>query len=253
MDYDEMHDRLLPNQGVLRYAKRSTIERTPNSQAIGGFIGMIAEEMPLYKIRPSNESTLRLEIFRKGLLAGERHILFFDSYSGEIRYDEQDPERSDMRFVVESRSCACKDKWLTRKQREKVVSYTLRKMLAAVRFPEIEFTSTGITKQASHQYAVRGDLTIRGITRPTFIEVAAKQIGEERLEFDGEAIVRMKDYGMEPPTSVLGFAGTKNKMRLRFLFWAERINAQSAPAPRQILGNDDQSDSSCGIGETRPQ
>ena len=214
---------------------------------------MTAKEMPLFKIRPSSESTLRLEIFRKGLLAGERHILFFDRYAGEIRYDQHDPERSDMRFVVESRSCACKDKWLTRKQREKVVSYTLRKMLSAVRFPEIEFTSTGITKQASHQYSVRGVLTIRGITRPTFIEVAAKQIGEERLEFDGEAIVRMKDYDMEPPTSVLGFAGTKNKMRLRFLFWAERVNAQSAPTRHQTLGNDDQSDSSRGIGETRPQ
>jgi polyisoprenoid-binding protein YceI len=70
-------------------------------------------------------------------------------------------------------------------------------------------------------------LTIRGMTRPTFIQVAARQIGEERLEFDGEAIVRMKDYDMEPPTSVLGFAGTKNKMRLRFLFWAERVKVDA--------------------------
>jgi len=184
--------------------------------------------MPLYDIRPSDESTLRLEIFRKGLLAGERHILFFDRYFGEIRYDRQDAEQSNMRFVVQSRSCTCKDKWLTRKQREKVVSFTLRKMLASDRFPEIEFTSTSVTKKASHHYDVLGDLTIRGLTRPTFIQVVARQIGEERLEFDGEAIVRMKDYDMEPPTAVLGFAGTKNKMRLRFLFWAERIRADAA-------------------------
>jgi polyisoprenoid-binding protein YceI len=183
--------------------------------------------MSLYAIRPSNESTLRLEIFRKGLLAGERHILFFDSYAGEILYDQQDPEGSHMRFVVESRSCTCNDKWLKRKQREKVVSFTLRKMLVAARFPEIKFASTGVVKKASHQYDVRGDLTIRGMTRPTFIQVAARQIGEERLEFDGEAIVRMKDYDMEPPTSVLGFAGTKNKMRLRFLFWAERVKVDA--------------------------
>jgi polyisoprenoid-binding protein YceI len=190
-------------------------------------IGMMSEEMPLYEIRPSNESTLRLEISRKGLLAGERHILFFDKYSGEILYDQEDPERSNMRFVVESRSCACNDKWLKRKQREKVVTFTLRKMLAADRFPKIEFTSTGVIKKASHQYDVRGNLTIRGLTRPTFIQVAARQIGEERLEFDGEAIVRMNDYGMEPPTSILGFAGTKNKMRLRFLFWAKRVKAEA--------------------------
>ena len=164
-----------------------------------------------------------MEISRKGLLAGQQHILFFDRYSGEIQYDQEDEERANMRFVVESRSITCKDKWLTGKQRKKVVSFTLSKMLVAHRFPEIKFSSTGITKTASHQYDVRGDLTIRGMTRPTFIQVVAKQIGTERLEFDGEMIIRMKDYDMKPPTSVLGFAGTKNKMRLRFHFWAERV------------------------------
>ena len=93
-----------------------------------------------------------------------------------------------MRFVVESRSITCKDKWLTGKQRKEVVSFTLSKMLVAHRFPEIKFSSTGITKTASHQYDVRGDLTIRGMTRPTFIQVVAKQIGTERLEFDGHRV-----------------------------------------------------------------
>jgi hypothetical protein len=74
-------------------------------------------------------------------------------------------------------------------------------MLVADRFPQIEFT------------------------RPTFIQAVTKEIGEECLEFEGEVIIRMNDYGMKPPTSLLGFAGTKNKMRLRFLFWAERVKA----------------------------
>jgi polyisoprenoid-binding protein YceI len=187
---------------------------------------MAAEEMPLYEIRPSNQGTLRLEIFRKGMLAGEKHILFFEEYSGEIQYHRQDPERSKMRFAVESRSCMCKDKWLTRKQREKVVSFSLRKMLIADRFPQIEFTSTGVTKKALELYDVRGNLTIRGITRPMFIQAVTKEIGEEGLEFEGEVVIRMKDYGMKPPASLLGFAGTKNKMRLRFLFWAERVKAE---------------------------
>jgi hypothetical protein len=191
---------------------------------------MNVEEMPLYRIQPSHQSMLRLEIVRKGLLAGERHILFFDRYSGEIRYDQRHEEKSSMRFVVQAQGCTCRDTWLTRKEREKVVSYTLRKMLVVHRFPEIEFTSTGVITKALHHYDVTGDLTIRGLTRPAFIQVVAKQIGEERLEFDGEVILRMKDYGMEPPSSVFGFAGTKNKMRLRFRFWAERVEAAGVAA-----------------------
>ena len=197
----------------------------PIARRLVYLIVIVVEEKPRYAIRPSSESTLALKIFRKGLLAGERHVLFFERYAGEIQYDQEDHERSYMRFVVESRSVTCKDDWLSRKQRNKVVSYTLNKMLVAERFPLIEFTSTAVTRTSAHRYDVRGDLTIRGMTRSVFIQVTARQIGTELLEFDGEMKVRMKDYGMKPPTAVFGFAGTKNKMTLHFLFWAKRLKA----------------------------
>lgn len=197
----------------------------PMARLLMYLIVMMVEEKARYEIRPSSESTLALEVFKKGLLAGKRHILFFERYAGELHYDQENPESSNMRLVVESRSIACSDKWLKPKQRKKVISFALSEMLAADRFPEIVFASTRITKKLSNLYELQGDLAMRGTVRPVSIHLAAKRIGAERLELDGEATIRMKDYGMEPPSAVLGLAGTKNKMGLRFLLWAEQVKA----------------------------
>ena len=188
----------------------------------------MAEEFSRYEVRPANGSTLALKIFRKGLLAGERHVLYFEKFFGEVEYNQQQPERSRLRFVIESRSVTCHDDWLTSRQRKEVVSFALDKMLVAHRYPEIKFSSTFTIKQAANQYEMRGDLTIRGMTRPLILHVATK-LGAEQLEVDGEAVIRMKDYGMKPPSALLGLSGTKGKMRLRFLVWAERAKAE-APA-----------------------
>jgi polyisoprenoid-binding protein YceI len=184
---------------------------------------MTHEKHP-YEIRPSIGSTLALSVFKKGLLAGKRHVLLFDKYGGEIQYDQQNPEMSSMWLVVESRSVICKDNWLDSDQRKKVVSFAQKKMLVSDRFPEIGFTSTGITRKVSDQYELIGNLTLRGIVRPAFIQFTAREVGADRLEFDGETTIRMKDYGIKPPTALLGFAGTKNKMRLRFFLFAYRAS-----------------------------
>ena len=186
----------------------------------------VAEVISRYEIRPSNESKLALRVFKKGLLAGERIVLHFEKFFGEVEYDQQQPERSKVEFVVESRSLTCNDKGLDSEQRKKVVSFALNKMLGADRYAEIKFSSTIITRQAINQYEVRGDLTIRGKTRPVVLHLATT-LRAERLEVAGKAVIRMKDYGMEPPSDPLGFSGTKNKMKVRFRVHAEPATADA--------------------------
>ena len=178
-----------------------------------------------FEIRPSNESTFALEVFKTGLLAGKRHILFFEKYSGELEYDPQQPENSKARVLVDSRSVTCKDKWLKPEQKKKVVSMALNDMLSADQFPQITFTSTTISRKSTNQYEVRGDLTIRGTTRPVTLLLAVKPVGSERLEIDGEAAISLKDYGLKPPSALIGLVGTKDKMELRYLIWAERCSS----------------------------
>jgi polyisoprenoid-binding protein YceI len=65
-------------------------------------------------------------------------------------------------------------------------------------------------------------LTVRGVTKPIRFVAAAKPSGIERLEMDGDAEIDLKDYGLRPPSAALGLIGTRAKMTLRFLVWAEK-------------------------------
>jgi polyisoprenoid-binding protein YceI len=69
------------------------------------------------------------------------------------------------------------------------------------------------------QYAVSGALTIRGITRPVVVDVKMRKAGD--LRFDGRAVVKLSDYGLKPPTAVLGTIGTKDEMTLVFALSAK--------------------------------
>jgi polyisoprenoid-binding protein YceI len=175
-----------------------------------------------YEIKPSNESTFAVEVFKTGLLTGKRHVFFFERYQGNVQYDPASPEQSSVRLNIESNSITCKDTWVSSKQKKHILSVTLHDMLAADQSPQITYVSTGIVKKSSSQYEVRGDLTIRGVTRPMLLQIATKAIGTDRLELDGDSTIPMKEFGLKPPSALLGLIGTKDKMQLRFLVWAER-------------------------------
>ena len=182
------------------------------------------EETARYEIRPSPESTFTLEIGKTGLMAGKKHALFFEQYHGELDYNPQRPENSTVQLAVEARSVTCKDPWIKEKsKRKQVVETAVNDMMAAGQYPQLKFASTRISSKSKGQFEVRGDLTVRGITKPVAFQLAAKPAGEQRLEIDGDAEINLKDYGLKPPSSMLGLAGTKSKMTLRFLVWAEKV------------------------------
>jgi polyisoprenoid-binding protein YceI len=109
-----------------------------------------------------------------------------------------------------------------KEERKKVVDAAVTDMMAASQYPRLSFTSTRITSKSKGQFEIQGDLTVRGITKPITFVTAAKPSGIERLEIDGDAEISLKDYGLMPPSAMLGLIGTKSKMTLRFLVWAEK-------------------------------
>ena len=185
-----------------------------------------------YEIKPSSESTLALEVFKTGLLAGKRHIFFFEKYGGEILYDAEAPERSTVRVAIESASITLQDKWVKPAQKRHILDAALNEMLEAGHFAQITFVSTNISRKSPSQYEVRGDLTIRGVGKPVTVEAAVNAAGAGRLELDGDAHINMKDYGMKPPSAFMGLIGTKSGMQLRFLVWAERAKSGANVAGR---------------------
>ena len=184
------------------------------------------EETARYTIRPSAESTFTLEVSKTGLMAGKKHFLFFEQYAGELDYNSQRPENSSLRLTVEASSVTCKDAWIKDKsKRKQVVETAVNHMMAARQYPQLTFSSTRITPRSKGQFEIQGDLTVRGVTKPIRFVAAAKPSGIERLEMDGDAEIDLKDYGLRPPSAALGLIGTKAKMTLRFLVWAEKAKS----------------------------
>jgi polyisoprenoid-binding protein YceI len=70
------------------------------------------------------------------------------------------------------------------------------------KFPTITFKSTRIQPTGAERYAVTGDLTVKGITRPLTLQL--QRYGEvndarmgHRVSFGGEGQINRKDFGME--------------------------------------------------------
>ena len=68
-------------------------------------------------------------------------------------------------------------------------------------YPEITFVSTGVTRNASGEYELTGDLTIKGTTKPvtvpfTFDGLATDPYGNLRAGFEGSVVVNRKDWGV---------------------------------------------------------
>lgn len=67
-------------------------------------------------------------------------------------------------------------------------------------FPELTFVSGSITG-SGEDYALSGDLTIRGITKPVTFEtefngVAVDPFGATRAGFSGKTVISRKDFGL---------------------------------------------------------
>jgi polyisoprenoid-binding protein YceI len=68
-------------------------------------------------------------------------------------------------------------------------------------FPEITFRSTGVEVVDADTFALTGDLTIKGTTKPVTVEfehtgIATDPYGNLRAGFEGKAVLNRKDWGI---------------------------------------------------------
>jgi len=176
-----------------------------------------------YNIRPSSDSTFALDVYKTGLWNGRKHVFFFERYGGNFQYDGERPENARVTFIVEAAGITCRDTWLKPDDRKKVLDYALNDMLAAQKYPQLTFTSNRITPKSKNHFEAEGNLTVREITKPVTVDIIVAPAGE-RLSITGSALLRMKDYGLKPPSAALGMIGTKDEMLVHFTVWAARHN-----------------------------
>ena len=113
--------------------------------------------------------------------------------SGEI--NPQQPENSHFEVTINVSS-------LTTNNPQRDNDLRSSYFLELDKYPTITFKSTSIQPHGQDQYAVTGDLTIKGITRPVTLDL--QRYGEvndprmgHRVSFGGEAQINRKDFGME--------------------------------------------------------
>lgn len=175
--------------------------------------GMFATD---YRLAPANGIYLRLTVEKTGLLRGKKHVFEFSRYRGAVAFDPSSPLTTDVHFTIESASIRCLDDWVSEKDRAKIQHVAEHDMLAVETFPDIGFRSTHITSVAANRFLVRGMLTIRNVARPVDVEISLQPDEAKTVWADGQALVKLTDYGLKPPTAALGTIGTKDEMKLTF-------------------------------------
>jgi polyisoprenoid-binding protein YceI len=170
-----------------------------------------------YRIEPNADSRFALEVFKTGLMSGKKHVLVFARFEGQLDYDAQRPEQSRVELTVDAASLVVTDDWVNEKDRAKIADEALNHQLAAKQYPQLEFRSASIrTAGGPGRYEVQGELTIRGTAKPVVVLVNMQEKDGGRLVFEGEGTVKMKDYGLKPPSAAMGMIGTKNEMLVKF-------------------------------------
>lgn len=61
-----------------------------------------------------------------------------------------------------------------------------------------------------------GQLTIAGTTRPAQMNVKGKALGGDSFRFTGQYALKMTDFGVDPPTALLGTLKTGDEVTVHF-------------------------------------
>ncbi len=177
----------------------------------------LCAQTSFYEIKPGPDSRFALEIYKTGFMSGKKHLLLFERFAGALNYNAASPEASKLDLNVESASFAVKDDWVSASQAKSIREEAAGKNgLDVIKYPQIRFVASSIAKSGD-AFTVQGTLTIRGIDKPVTVNVSMKpEPAGGALRFDGKAEVKLKDYGIKPPTAALGAVGTKNEMAVSF-------------------------------------
>jgi polyisoprenoid-binding protein YceI len=118
----------------------------------------------------------------------------FTDFEGVIHADEADPSKSTVAFTIKAdsidTSAPDRDKHLVSED-----------FFFVEKYPTITFNSTSVEKVSEGEFAVTGDLTIRGVTRQVTLPVASLGTAKDpwgnlRAGFETEVTINRKEFGL---------------------------------------------------------
>ena len=118
----------------------------------------------------------------------------FNDFNGKFSYDENQPEKASVEVNIKTSSVdsnhAERDKHLRDED-----------FLHASKYPEAKFVSTGYSQDKDGNGVLKGNLTLRGVTKPVEIDVEFIGAGDDpwggyRRGFEGTTRFAMADFGI---------------------------------------------------------
>jgi len=119
----------------------------------------------------------------------------FNSWSGTLEIDDQDPARCKVEVQIDSAS-------VDTNEAQRDGHLRSADFLEVDKYPHITFHSTSVERAGAGRYRLCGDLTIRGVTRAVKIDVEdagrAKHpvTGDIRAGFSARTSIQRADFGL---------------------------------------------------------
>src|ERR1700687_3162035 len=156
----------------------------------------------------TQKSTLAIHVGKTGALSGLGHE---HEVRAPIESGTADTgSHPAVEMHVDARALRVIDKGDSEKDRDEVQKTMLGpEVLDSEHHQEIVFKSTGADPAGQGRWTLRGNLTLRGQTRPVTVHVALKD-----GRYTGETVVKQTDFGIKPP----GKAGVRAKDEVRIEF-----------------------------------
>jgi polyisoprenoid-binding protein YceI len=119
----------------------------------------------------------------------------FTSIKGTLQLDSSDVTKSTFQAIIEASS-------INTREPQRDTHLKSADFLEVEKFPNITFKSTRVTKKATGEFAVEGDLTIHGVTRKVTLDVEAPSApqkdpwGGTRIGVEATTKINRKDFGL---------------------------------------------------------
>jgi polyisoprenoid-binding protein YceI len=118
----------------------------------------------------------------------------FNDVAGSGFLDAEDPTRSHLHVVIQAAS-------IDTRNADRDGHLRGNDFFDMATYPEITFTSTSVSRTGATEYAVTGDLTMKGVTKSITVPFelsgpAVDPFGATRIGLEGSVVVNRKDWGV---------------------------------------------------------
>jgi polyisoprenoid-binding protein YceI len=161
----------------------------------------------------TQRSTMTIRVFKSGVFSAFGHNHEITAPINEGSFNEAQPA---VDLTVDARQLRVIDQDVSDKVRAEIQQTMLGpEVLDSANYPQISFRSTRVEPAGGGKWAVEGQLTVRGQTRPVKVQAEGSQ-GHYR----GSAEIRQKDFGITPVSAAGGAVKTKDELKIEFEIFA---------------------------------